>query len=233
MIALPDDAVRDNPRLAGRPEGLWTMILAAGGARRFGRHKLLRRIGTESLLGHVVTCAEAVTPGRCIVVLGCGASRLRAGLQRQRAALVLNRRWREGMASSLQAGLRALPPSSTAVLVLLADQYAVQPADLRRLLLAWAREPTRPAAAEFDGRSSAPAVLPRNWFPRVMQLHGDEGARRLLRDDRHGTTRVPMPSARLDLDARHELGAFRGVARRNLGGCSPRLAKARREGYIR
>jgi len=66
-----------------------------------------------------------------------------------------------------------------------------------------------------------------------MQLRGDEGARRLLRDDRLRTTRVPMPSARLDLDARHELGAFRGVARRSLGGCSPRLAKARTEGYIR
>ena len=61
MISLPGDAVRGNPRFAGCPEGLWTMILAAGGARRFGRHKLLRRIGTESLIGHVVTCAEAVT----------------------------------------------------------------------------------------------------------------------------------------------------------------------------
>ena len=209
------------------------MILAAGRARRFGRHKLLRRIGTESLIGHVVSCAEAVTPGRCMVVLGCGASRLLAGLHRQRAEPVLHRRWREGMASSLQAGLGALPPAATAVLVLLADQYAVEPTDLRRLVLAWAREPTRAAAAEFDGRSSAPAILPRSWFPRVMQLRGDEGARRLLRDAGNRATRVPMPSARLDLDTRHELGAFRRVARRSMRDCRPRLAKARTEGYIR
>jgi len=233
MISLPGDAVRG---IGHRPQvaaGLWTVILAAGGARRFGRLKLLRRIGTDSLLLRAVKCAGAVTGDRCVVVLGCGASRLRGELRGQPVRTVLNRRWRLGMAGSLQAALSALPASADAALVVLADQYAVDAQDLRRLARAWSREPARAAAAEINGHPSAPAILPRTWFPRVGELSGDEGARRLLRDAAVPPTRVPMPAAGLDLDAPQQLAAFRRLAQRNARPLQWRLAKDRGERYIR
>jgi len=233
MIALPGDAVRGIARRPAAIAGLWTVVLAAGGARRFGRLKLLQRIGGDSLLLHAVRCAGTITEGRCVVVLGCGASRLRGELRGRQVRVVLNRRWREGMAGSLQAALSVLPASATAVLVVLADQYAIEPRDLRRLALAWSREPTRAAAAVLDGRPASPAVLPRHWFARVMDLRGDQGARRLLRDAFPPPALVPMPAAGLDLDVREELGAFRRIARRSAGHGERRLAKGRGERYIR
>jgi molybdenum cofactor cytidylyltransferase len=233
MIALRREAVRRNPPPLRHRPGLWTIVLAAGGARRFGRHKLLQRIGTDSLLGRSVACAEAVTPGRCVVVLGCRASRLCAALRGRPVRVTLNRRWRSGMASSLQAGLSAVPPDAAAVLVLLADQYAIGPADLDRLVSAWSRDPARPAAAVSEGRPSAPAILPRSWFPQVMMLRGDQGARRLLRGGAEGTTPVPMPVARLDLDDRRALAGFRRIARRAAPAWNRRLAPARAGRYIR
>lgn len=230
MIAPAGNPVRDNPPLTG---GLWAVVLAAGGARRFGRHKLLQQIGTESLLARAVSCAATVAPGRTVVVLGCSASRLRGALHACAAQSVLNRRWRSGMASSLQAGLAAVPPAATAVLVLLADQYAIGVPDLRRLVAAWSRDPARPAAAECDGRLAAPAILPRAWFPLVQRLEGDEGARRLLREGPEPSTRVPMPAARLDLDDRSTLAGFRQFARRAKPACGRRMAKPRTGRYIR
>jgi molybdenum cofactor cytidylyltransferase len=233
MIALPDEAVRRHPPQPRRGSGLWTIVLAAGGARRFGRHKLLQRAGAGTLLGRSVACAEAVTPGRCVVVLGCRASRLRAALRGRPVHVTLNRRWRSGMASSLQAGLSAVPPDAAAVLVVLADQYAIEPADLRRLACAWSRDPGRPAAAISEGLPSAPAILPRGWFPQVMMLRGDEGARRLLRGVSGGATAVPMPVARLDLDDRRALAGFRRIARRAAPAWNRTLARGPAERYIR
>jgi molybdenum cofactor cytidylyltransferase len=233
MIALRDEAVRRNPLLPRHRSGLWTVVLAAGGARRFGRHKLLLRIGTDSLRGRSVACAEAVTPGRCVVVLGCRASRLRAALRGQRVHVAVNPRWRSGMASSLQAGLSAVPPDAAAVLVLLADQYAIGPADLNRLVSAWSGDRARPAAAVCEGRPSAPAILPRSWFPKVMMLRGDEGARRLIRGGAEGPIPVPMPIARLDLDDRRALAGFRRIARRAGPAWNRTLAPARAGRYIR
>lgn len=233
MIALPDSAVRGTARRPAAAGGLWAVILAAGGARRFGRPKLLQRIGTESLLSRAVRSAGDVTGGRCVVVLGCGASRLRGELRGQRVQVVVNRRWREGMAGSLQLALSALPAAATAALVVLADQFALQPGDLRRLARAWSRDPGRAAAAAIDGRPAAPAILPRHWFGRVMVLRGDEGARRLLRDASPPPALVPMPGAAVDLDARDQLGVLRRLARRDAGQGHRRLAKGRAGRYIR
>lgn len=233
MISPPGDAVRGMPRRPAAMQGLWSVVLAAGGASRFGRLKLLRRIGTDSLLLRAVRGAEAVTEDRCVAVLGCGASRLRGELRGRRVRVVINRRWREGMAGSLQAALSAVPASATAILVILADQYAIEPGDLRRLARAWSREPSRAAAAAADGRPAAPAILPRHWFPQVLNLCGDEGARRLLRDASPPAALVPMPGAAVDLDVRQELGAFRRLAWRGAARRDRRLAKGRAGRYIR
>jgi molybdenum cofactor cytidylyltransferase len=233
MISPPGDAVRGMAPRPALTSGLWTVVLAAGGARRFGRLKLLRRIGTASLLQRAVRGAAAVTEGRCVVVLGCGASRLRGEMKGQRVQVVVNRRWREGMASSLQVALSVLPARATAALVVLADQYALEPRDLRRLAAAWSRAPSGAVAAAVDGLPAAPAILPRRWFARVMDLRGDQGARRLLRDAFPPVALVPMPGAAVDLDARQELAAFRRAAWRGACRGHRELAKGRVGRYIR
>lgn len=213
MIAPPPVPVRDTSasvRAAGR---LWTVVLAAGGARRFGRRKLAVGAGRGTLLGMAAATAMAVTGQRCVVVLGADAARGRAILAERRLQVVVNRQWRQGMSSSLRAGIAALPLSATAALVLLADQFAVGPADLRHLASAWRRRPRLPAAAVVDGRPGAPAVLPRRLFGRVAALRGDQGARQLFRSGAVPFTAVNLPAAASDLDGPGDLPAFRHAMR--------------------
>jgi molybdenum cofactor cytidylyltransferase len=195
---------------------LWTIVLAGGGASRFGRNKLLLRAGGESLLRRAARLASRLTGPRCLVVLGADASHLGAELAGLDVAVVINRAWRDGMAGSLRAGVGALPASAAAALVLLADQYAVDARDLDRLARAWSRRPRMPAAAVIDGAPGAPAILPRRYFGPVCRLRGDQGARHLLRAGGAGVTPVEMPTASQDLDARGDLHSFRR-ARRRLG----------------
>ena len=65
------------------------------------------------------------------------------------------------MATSLRAGLAAVPRTVRAALVLLVDQPRVDAAALARLVAAWRRRPGMPAAARYDGRIGVPAMLPR------------------------------------------------------------------------
>jgi molybdenum cofactor cytidylyltransferase len=115
------------------------------------------------------------------------------------------------MAGSLQAGIAALPASAQAVLVTLADQYAVGPDDLAMLAGQWVRKPRTAVAARMEGGAGAPAVLPRSYFSRVMSLQGDLGARSLLRGPRMQVATVEMPTAALDLDDRRDLQHLRSV----------------------
>lgn len=215
MIAARGPGVRTG--MAGHPRlrGLWTIVLAAGAARRFGRNKLLLRAGRESLVVRAARHGMLVSGSRCVVVLGSSASLLARELAGMPVRLVVNRRWREGMAGSLRAGIAALPTSAQAVLVTLADQYAVGPDDLARLAAQWVRKPRAAAAALTEAGPGAPAVLPRSDFWRVMSLQGDRGARSLLREPGAEVATVEMPTAAFDLDDRRDLQHFR-IARHRI-----------------
>jgi molybdenum cofactor cytidylyltransferase len=214
MIAAGDLGVRNYISRQRRWRGLWTVVLAAGGARRFGRNKLLVRAGPESLLARAARQAVALTGSQTIVVLGADSSLLAAELAGLGVRIVVNRRWREGMARSLQAGIDALPVSARGALVTLADQYAIGRHDLWRLASAWASNPRAAAAALVGDGPGAPAVLPRDYFSRVMTLEGDRGARSLLRDPDAPVTIIELPAAAYDLDERGDFRHFQGIRRR-------------------
>jgi molybdenum cofactor cytidylyltransferase len=187
-------------------EHLWCVVLAAGGSSRLGRPKQLVRHARRPLLLNAVAAAAGVAPGRTVVVLGAGALRLRLMLRRCSEApiRVHNKRWPEGIASSLREGLAALPGNARAVLILLADQPRIRARVLARLVHAWRARPARAAAAAYGGGFGVPAILPRRLWRRAARLRGDAGARALLAAE-HTLTLVPLPEAELDVDTEDDL----------------------------
>jgi molybdenum cofactor cytidylyltransferase len=114
-------------------------------------------------------------------------------------SVVGNSDWRTGLATSLQTGLTCASPKARGVLVLLVDQPKIGPADLDRLIACWRLRPDRAAAAFYDNRAGAPAVIPRRWYRAVRSLEGDRGARQLLRGMGE-VSLVDMPAAAFDVD---------------------------------
>lgn len=187
---------------------LYAIVLAAGASTRFGSPKQLVRIGGRPLLHTVVTRAAEVTGNALIVVLGCGAAELAPLLKHSPGSVVVNRHWREGLASSIRTGVLRLPPTCSGALLLLADQAAVTTDDLKRLAGTWRRRPQCIAAALYAGTAGAPAIFPRSTFSELAALRGDMGARAILRRSADRLVRVPMPAAELDLDTPEDLLAL-------------------------
>jgi CTP:molybdopterin cytidylyltransferase MocA len=117
----------------------------------------------------------------------------------------INRDWREGMGSSIRAGVARLPASCTAVLLMLVDQAAVTGEDLKRLVSAWRRQPDYIAAACYGTTTGVPAIFPRSTFSDLQSLRGDVGARVLLQRNPDRVVRVPMASAAIDIDTPEDL----------------------------
>lgn len=189
-------------------DGLYALVLAGGASSRFGSAKQLVRVAGRPLLHTAVTRAAEVTGSALIVVLGAGAGRLAPLLKHSPASIVVNREWREGLGSSIRAGVAQLPATCRGVMLLLADQAAVTADDLRRLAGAWRRQPQYIAAALYGGVSGVPAVFPRSAFRELAELRGAVGARALLRRNAARVVRVPMPSAAIDIDTAEDLLAL-------------------------
>jgi molybdenum cofactor cytidylyltransferase len=184
---------------------LHAIVLAAGASTRFGSAKQLVRIGDRPLLSLVAGRAAEVVGQALLIVLGAHAAQLTPLLKHSAGSTVVNRDWREGLASSIRTGIARLPPSCAGVMLVLADQACVTAEDLRRLAGAWRRQPLSVAAAQYGGGVGAPAIFPRHLFGELSDLRGDNGARVLLKRYPDSLVKVPMTSAAFDLDTPADL----------------------------
>lgn len=181
------------------------LILAAGASSRLGQPKQLVKLGGRPALHMTVSNAVAVAAQAVTVVVGAHAAALTPMLKRTSASWVLNRTWEEGMGSSIRAGIAALPIGCEAVLILLGDQVAVSPDDLKRLVSAWNGESTVIAAAQYEQQTGVPAIFPAFCFSELAALRGDQGAKAVLHRYRDRVVRVAMPNAAVDLDTPDDL----------------------------
>lgn len=160
------------------------------------------------MLHATVTRAVEVAGNAVSVVLGARAEELAPLLSHSPASIVINRDWREGLGSSIRAGVARLPAACSGVLLLLADQAAVTAEDLRRLAGAWRRQPQYVVAAVYGATVGVPAIFPRSAFSELQQLRGDQGARALIQRNPDRLVRVPMESAAIDIDTPEDLLAI-------------------------
>lgn len=199
---------------AESPPRIAAIVLAAGSSRRYGRgNKLLAPIDGMPMIRRVCAAACASSARPVIVVTGHDPLRVRRALQPLRARLrpVFNRRYRDGMASSLQRGAAALPADCAGAVICLGDMPAVDARQINALLRAF-RPGDTAVVPVAGGRRGNPVLLGRALLERLDELSGDEGARRLL-SEASGVRRVPASRVVLrDIDRRHDRACFRGCA---------------------
>lgn len=196
-------AKRQRPPLS--PDGLYAVILAAGASSRLAAPKQLISFKRQTLLGRTANLAEHCFSNQVIVVLGAHAHRLRRELVGRCCRVAVNIQWRTGIASSIVAGIRALPPACPGALIMLCDQPLISATHLRSMIATWMRNKSRIVAAAYEMTLGVPAIFPQPCFKLLKQLKGDVGARRLLRDALEIALPVPIPEAALDVDTKQDL----------------------------
>ena len=108
------------------------------------------------------------------------------------------------MASSVKAGIAALPAEADGVLVLLADMPRVAAATLDALIAAFDAPVVPPDAVvpTHGGHQGNPVLLGRALFAEVARLEGDAGARKLLPGRNVVSCAVDDPGIKVDVDTR-------------------------------
>ena len=185
------------------------ILLAAGGGSRFRAsggegHKLLAPYLGRTVIEWAIESAAAANLDGTYIVRGATDLPV-PPLAASAVAFVRNDRWREGMATSLQAGItRARRDGHAAVVVGLGDQPLVQPEAWRRV----ARATGSPiAVATYDGRRGNPVRLSSMVWP-LLPATGDEGARVVMRRRPDLVAEVPCPGRSADIDTVDDLAEW-------------------------
>ena len=186
-----------------------SIVLAAGGSRRHGSPKQLRRFAGRSLVRRAADASTSAGFQPTVVVLGASAEDISPELAGSGARIVVNSAWRDGMAWSIRAGLarvRSEAPPAAAVAILLADQPRVGAPLLRALARRFSRGPEPAAACRYGGVLGPPAIFSESLFGELESLAGDEGARALLRSGALPVAAVDFPGGAFDIDTPDDPG---------------------------
>jgi molybdenum cofactor cytidylyltransferase len=171
------------------------VVLAAGMSTRMGRNKLLLTFRDKPLVVHAVDTLLASTVSEIIVVLGhesekvCDqledyAGQVANGAQRGRVRLVKNPDYRDGLSTSVRTGVEAVSPGAVAIMIYLADQPLLEPADVDRIIAAFAvakAENKMIVVPFFEGERGNPVILDASLRDSILGIVGDVGCKGVIK----------------------------------------------------
>jgi molybdenum cofactor cytidylyltransferase len=160
---------------------IWAVVLAAGEARRMGTQKMLLPFGEATVVEAVVRTALASMVDRAVAVVGADGEAVRARLEPSGADIAVNERFAEGMLTSIQTGLRALPPDAEAAVVMLGDQPFLPPAVVDLVIRGYRVSGRGIVIPVFRGRRGHPVLVDLKYREEVLSFDPADGLRRLLR----------------------------------------------------
>ncbi len=216
---LKEIVSRPQPRAGGEPvpappraPRIAALVLAAGKSSRMGSNKLMEPVGRKPMLEHTVDAVLASSARPVVVVAGHEASRVRTALRDKPVAIVDNPHYAEGIASSLRAGLAALPAGIDGAIICLGDMPTVRPDQLDRLIAAFNPLEGRGICVPVaEGKRGNPVLFGAAFFQEMRAAKGDVGARPLLAEHADLVVEVAMedPAVLEDFDTPAALAELR------------------------
>ena len=159
------------------------VVLGAGLSRRMGQAKLLMPVGGRAIVRYVVESVLAGGVDLVWVVTGPDVEPIEAALAGLEVQIAVNPAPEAGQASSLRAGIAALPASVDAVLIALGDQPSLAPSIIPALLAARRTSPKLIVAPRYRDGQGNPVLFKREIFPELLRLTGDQGARPIIQKE--------------------------------------------------
>ena len=187
------------------PNAIFAIVLAAGSSRRFGSTKQLEPVGGQPLVRAAADLGFETCGHHTVLVVGHDWRAVAAAARGDSGYLVRNERHEDGLGTSISLAVRCVAHAASAILLLLADQPLITAQHLASLCGAWSGADDEIIATAFAGTKGPPVLFPRATFGDLARLEGDQGAQRLLSDDRYRIRTVIFEPAVTDIDTRDDL----------------------------
>jgi molybdenum cofactor cytidylyltransferase len=183
---LPREKAAAVPRTGPAPRSapnIAAVILAAGRSRRMAPHNklLVADKSGKPMIARVVDNVLSSKARPVLVVTGHQAEQIDQTLGGRPVLRVHADDYAEGLSASLKAGIAAVPPEAGAAIVCLGDMPLVTGRMIDRLLDAYDPDEGRLIVLPtFRGKQGNPMLWDRRFFPEILAISGDSGARFLL-----------------------------------------------------
>jgi molybdenum cofactor cytidylyltransferase len=185
---------------------LSAILLAAGESKRMGKPKQLMPLGKSTLLEQAIDNLLDSSVDEVIVVLGHKAREISKTIVSRPVSIALNPDYRQGMSTSIIAGLKRVNLRSQGVLLALGDQPLVESGTINQLIEAFNNHDKGIAVPTHQGRRGNPVIFDLKHKPELLKLKGDIGGREIIKNHPDDVLEVPVDSESVisDIDTKED-----------------------------
>ena len=181
---------------------IWAVLLAAGESKRMGRSKLLLPLGTLTIFENTLDGLRQSGVDRILVVLGAFQNRIKPLISGSETESVFNTEYKNGMLSSIQAGIRQLPKEARAALIVLGDQPSTPPRVVNSVIAEFHRTGKGIVIPVVEGRRGHPILIDLKYREEIAGLSPEIGLRELVHSHQEDIQEVNLkiPEVLQDID---------------------------------
>jgi molybdenum cofactor cytidylyltransferase len=175
------------------------IVLAAGLSTRMRRFKPLLPLGQQTITEHVISTFHGAGV-EVFLVAGHRRDEIAAMVKDQSVTVIYNHDYKQGMFSSIQAGLRHLPRIYRAFFILPVDIPLVQVATIKLLMKTEAKNPGRIIFPVFRGKKGHPPLIPTSLTKVILEWDGEGGLKAALESQEKLGLEVPVADSNILFD---------------------------------
>jgi molybdenum cofactor cytidylyltransferase len=187
------------------------VILAAGNSSRLGQPKqLLGYLNSTLLLNAVDQCLQ-LPDAVVTVVTGASQAIVEEQLAGRNVDIRYNPDWETGMASSIRSGVSELlrvSPFIDAVLIAVCDQPYLTTGVLASLVNGYLGSDKGIVASSYEGTLGTPVLFSSKYFSALLELEGQDGAKKIIRQHPADTTHIDFPLGKIDIDTAEDYSSL-------------------------
>ncbi|AZQ63402.1 nucleotidyltransferase family protein [Flammeovirga pectinis] len=185
------------------------LIVAAGESKRLGRPKQLLKWKGETLLNHCIEKASAIDKSTTFLILGAYKKEIENSLKSKTIKVIDNQNWNEGLGSSIREGVYHIKQKEyTDLLIVLSDLPLLSVSYLKSLITAFYSSSKKIAVTSYGNMQGVPVLFNAQYFDALLQLKGDEGAKKILQKYKEDTLVLKSDVPYIDIDTEEAYSAL-------------------------
>ena len=182
------------------------IVLAAGKSSRMQESKILLDLDGRPLISHALASIKEAGIQKIFVVVGHEYPDAIAFLtmipEGDGIDILINHRYKAGMASSIVTAMEMVSLETPAVLLFLADMPFISSKIIMQIVGAFQSSENKDKffVPCYQGIYGHPVLVPRKYFSNLKKLRGDIGARKLLHENSENVMLMPVDSNSILMD---------------------------------
>jgi len=178
------------------------IVLAAGESKRMGRTKQILEIGRKSILEWVIDNIKNSRVNEIIVVIGHKSNLIEPIISGKGIKIIFNPDYKEGMSSSIKAGLKGIDPGSKGFFIFLGDQPFIGKGIIDTLIDRFNKSNKGIVVPVYRGIRGHPVIFNVKYKEEFMKLTGDIGGRYIIEKNKNDLLEVDISTEEgiIDID---------------------------------